>query len=62
MKMKQSNKNNSKKAILVSVLLLASLSLDYTNAFIKCALQFFQEDKEDWKKLGSGYLLGLHSD
>ena len=31
-------------------------------AFLKCALQFFNEDNEDWKKFGSGYMLGIHSD
>ena len=60
--MKSARNNNSKKVGMVGVLLLLTLQLQETHAFLKCALQFFQEDKEDWKKLGSGYLLGLHSD
>ena len=36
--------------------------IQVTQAFLKCALQFFNEDKEDWKKFGSGYMLGIHSD
>ena len=47
---------------LLLVALCAFMQVRDAQAFIRCALQFFNEDKDDWKQVGSGYLLGLHSD
>ena len=49
------------KINLLSILAI-TLMINESKGFMNCALSFWTEDKDDWYDLGSGYLLGIHSD